>query len=120
MDGSSMTCEAGGEYLVTLRRLEGLRQEDVASALKVAERTMSRWENGSNRPSTKRARTLMKVLKGSLDSFLELWEDEKATRADAVSRAAADRETALLLEAIKTEDDLDALIRAYRQRHPRG
>jgi transcriptional regulator with XRE-family HTH domain len=91
MDGTFMSSEAGGEYLVTLRRLANMRQEDVAAAVPATDRTMSRWENGENRPSTRKARKLMKVLRGSLDSFLELWEDAKATRADAVSRAVADR-----------------------------
>lgn len=120
MDGVAMSAMAGCEYLVTLRRLADMRQEDLASAVKMTPRTVNRWENGRSRPSPKITRQLMKVLRGSVDSFLELWDDPVATREDAVARASSDREEALLLEAIKTDDDWETLIRAYHRRRGHG
>lgn len=73
---------------------EGLSQESLATHLKVAPNTISRWETGTYRPSVKDLERISRFFGVSINSFFpsDIGEDE--------------------------DENLKALLRAARQLHP--
>ena len=74
---------------------EGLSQESLATALKVAPNTISRWETGTYRPSLKDLERISRFFGVSIMSFLP-------------NEMVADDE----------DENLKALLRTARQLHP--
>ena len=74
---------------------EGLSQDALATALKVAPNTISRWETGTYRPSVKDLEKISRFFGVSIISF---FPSEMATDDD--------------------DENLKALLRAARQLHP--
>lgn len=74
---------------------EGLSQESLASQLKVAPNTISRWETGTYRPSVKDLEKISRFFGVSIISFFP-------------SELVGDDE----------DEDLKALLRTARQLHP--
>ena len=74
---------------------EGLSQESLATQLKVATNTISRWETGTYRPSVKDLEKIARFFAVSMISFLP---DEMANEDD--------------------DENLKALLRTARQLHP--
>jgi len=74
---------------------EGLSQESLATALKVAPNTISRWETGTYRPSVKDLEKISRFFGVSIISF---FPSEMANDDD--------------------DENLKALLRAARQLHP--
>ena len=74
---------------------EGLSQESLATQLKVAPNTISRWETGTYRPSVKDLEKIARFFGVSMISF---FPDELANEAD--------------------DENLKALLRTARQLHP--
>ena len=74
---------------------EGLSQESLATHLKVAPNTISRWETGTYRPSVKDLERISRFFGVSMNSFFP---------SDAVGE--------------DEDENLKALLRAARQLHP--
>jgi transcriptional regulator with XRE-family HTH domain len=74
---------------------EGLSQESLATHLKVAANTISRWETGTYRPSVKDLEQISRFFGVSINSFFP-------------SQMAGDDE----------DENLKALLRTARQLHP--
>ncbi len=74
---------------------EGLSQESLATALKVAPNTISRWETGTYRPSLKDLERISRFFGVSINSF---FPSE--------------------LTAANEDENLKALLRTARQLHP--
>lgn len=74
---------------------EGLSQESLATQLKVAPNTISRWETGTYRPSVKDIEKISRFFGVSINSF---FPDEMANEDD--------------------DENLKALLRTARQLHP--
>jgi transcriptional regulator with XRE-family HTH domain len=74
---------------------EGLSQESLATHLKVAPNTISRWETGTYRPSIKDLERISRFFGVSISSFIP---DEMVTAEE--------------------DENLKALLRTARQLHP--
>ena len=69
---------------------EGLSQESLATALKVAPNTISRWETGTYRPSLKELEQISRFFGVSMMSFLpdEMVGDDEDENLKALLRTA--------------------------------
>ena len=59
-----------GEFLAKLRKKQGLTQEDLAKRLSVSNKAVSKWENGTARPSIDRVQALSEILGVSIEELL--------------------------------------------------
>jgi|SRR5215213_1139141 len=82
---------------------EGLSQESLATHLKVAPNTISRWETGTYRPSLKDLERISRFFGVSLMSFFppELVDDDEDENLRALLRTARQLHPADLLELQK-------------------
>ena len=69
---------------------EGLSQESLATALKVAPNTISRWETGTYRPSLKELEQISRFFGVSMMSFLpdDMVDDDEDENLKALLRTA--------------------------------
>ena len=65
-----------GNHIYCLRTNMGLTQEELAEKLGVSNKAISKWENGSSRPSIKNLQMLSVVFDISLDELLMTGSDE--------------------------------------------
>ena len=62
--------------LEQLRAERGIRQEELAAALRVSRQTISSLENGRYNPSLRLAMDIAKVFGASVEELFEFTEDE--------------------------------------------
>jgi len=67
------------EKLIELRTAKGVTQEDVANALAVSNKTISKWENGASAPDLPMLIELSKYYNVSTDVLLGIAMEEKQT-----------------------------------------
>lgn len=67
------------EKLIELRTAKGVTQEDVANALAVSNKTISKWENGVSAPDLPMLIELSKYYNVSTDALLGIAMEEKQT-----------------------------------------
>ena len=79
MEGMEMNDYAFGNYLYGLRREAGLTQAELAWAMGVTNKAVSKWENGKAKPSTNIIRTLADFYGISVENLLELRNREDKT-----------------------------------------
>lgn len=61
-----------GENIKTARKAAGLTQKDLAEALGVYQKDISRWENNELTPNALTFGSICKILGASADELLEL------------------------------------------------
>ena len=66
--------------LSELRKEKGVTQEEVAMALEVSNKTVSKWESGSSAPDISMLAELAKYYNVSTDTLLGLAGEQKGTR----------------------------------------
>lgn len=59
------------DNLISLRKLHGLTQEDVADRIGVSRQTLSKWETGESVPDLQRGRALAELFGVTLDDLTE-------------------------------------------------
>ena len=69
-----------GNQLFALRKKAGLSQQQVASAVGVSNKAVSKWENGKTKPSTNALRKLSSLFHVPIETLLSL--REQATRPE--------------------------------------
>ena len=79
MEGMEMNDYAFGNYLYGLRREAGLTQAELARAMGVTNKAVSKWETGKAKPSTNIIRTLADFYGISVENLLELRNREDKT-----------------------------------------
>ena len=65
-----------GNKLYELRKEKNLTQEDLALLLDISDKSVSKWENGSSKPSITNLKKISSIFDISLDDLIEL-DDEK-------------------------------------------
>ena len=60
-----------GKRIMTLRKKNGLSQEELAEKVGVARQTISKWELGETSPDLKQAKELSKIFNVSLDELTD-------------------------------------------------
>lgn len=65
-----------GDKLYELRKKKNLTQEDLALLLDISDKAVSKWENGTSKPTIENLSKLSKIFDVSLDELIIL-EDEK-------------------------------------------
>lgn len=77
-----------GRFIASLRKEQGMTQEQLAERLGVTQKSVSRWETGKNMPDL----SLLKPLSAQLNiSVSELLDGEKSQKAEEISDEAIDR-----------------------------
>jgi transcriptional regulator with XRE-family HTH domain len=102
-----MGMEAVGAYLRILRDAEGLTQKQVASKIRVASKTIERWEAGEHEPTLTNLRPYVRLVRGSLARVLQMLLDKNFSVVAARDAAREDR-----ARPIDVAADEDALLRA--------
>ena len=87
-----------GAFLKTLRKEKNLTQEQAAEQLGVSNRTVSRWETGTNMPDIS---LLMEIAELYGVSIPELIEGER--KSEKMNKDYAESEKTTILKNIKTE-----------------
>ncbi|MBR2371015.1 MAG: helix-turn-helix transcriptional regulator [Clostridia bacterium] len=72
------------EKLVQLRTSKGVTQEDVAQALSVSNKTVSKWENGASTPDLSMLVELSRYYGVTTDTLLGLSEDKKQSTEEEI------------------------------------
>ena len=66
-----------GNKLYELRKKKNLTQEDVAILLDISDKSVSKWENGTAKPTIDNLKKLSNIFSISLDELLELEEEKE-------------------------------------------
>ena len=66
-----------GDKLYELRKKKNLTQEDLALLLDISDKAVSKWENGTSKPTIENLSKLSKIFDVSLDELIILEEDKK-------------------------------------------
>lgn len=85
-----MTNTKIGAFITSLRKAQGLTQEQLAEKLGVSNRSVSRWENGNTLPDFSLMQTLSIVLNVSLPELLAGQQLPKNTGAEECIRFASE------------------------------
>lgn len=85
-----MTNTKIGAFIASLRKAQGLTQEQLAEKLGVSNRSVSRWENGNTLPDFSLMQTLSIVLNVSLPELLAGQQLPKNTGAEECIRFASE------------------------------
>lgn len=67
--------------LTELRKAKGATQEELAEALQISNKTISKWENGTSAPDLKMLVALSRYYNVSTDTLLGLEDKENSTKA---------------------------------------
>ena len=68
---------ASGNKLYELRKKHNLTQEELAYKLKISDKAISKWENGSSKPSISNLKKLSEIYDMSIDQILLKEKEEK-------------------------------------------
>lgn len=105
-------------YLRVLRDGRGLTQAQAAVRAGIAPKTLERWEGGKNEPTISNLRSLVRVLRGSVDDAIYLLVRDEVTEADGREAAEAwlnlSDEEQSRVDSILTatpSDELDVLLK---------
>lgn len=82
-----MKLQAAGAYLRTLRSWHKLTQDDIAKALGVSSKQVSRWENGESDPSSTMLAAFCKLVHGSAIHLNALLTNPHVTELDGKNLA---------------------------------
>lgn len=90
------------EKIYTLRRKNGLSQEQLAEKIGVSRQAISKWEGGLSTPELDKLRALSEYFQVTIDELTEnqapgVSDDTAAKARDSVSRRAADSKIGLCL-----------------------
>ena len=66
-----------GNKLYELRKKKNLTQEDLAILLDVSDKAVSKWENGSSKPTILNLKKVSQIFDISLDELISIEEDDK-------------------------------------------
>ena len=67
--------------LTELRKAKGATQEEIAEALQISNKTISKWENGTSAPDLEMLVALSRYYNVSTDTLLGLKTEENSTKA---------------------------------------
>lgn len=81
-----MNQEKIGKFIAELRKKKGYTQEQLAEALGVTNRSVSRWENGKNMPDV----SLFQPLCNQLDITVKELLDGEASQEEDAERMSAE------------------------------
>lgn len=87
-----------GNYLCKLRKESGMSQSELAGCLGVTNKAVSKWENGTSKPSTEKLLALAKVFGLSLDdltSYLFAGEEKQITKIVITGGPCSGKTTAM-------------------------
>ena len=65
-----------GNKIYELRKKKNLTQEDLALLLDISDKSVSKWENGSSKPTIENLKKLSNIFEITLDELIEI--EEKA------------------------------------------
>ena len=66
-----------GNKIYELRKMKNLTQEDLAILLDISDKSVSKWENGSSKPSIENLKKLSNIFDVTLDELLEIEKKDK-------------------------------------------
>lgn len=75
------------DNLISLRKLNGLSQEELAEQLNVSRQTLSKYETGESLPDIERCKQLAEIFGVSLDDLVNY--DTAATGAERTAQGQA-------------------------------
>lgn len=75
-----MTDYKFGNRIYKIRTEKGLTQSDIAMSLGISDKAVSKWENGTAKPTIKNLRKLSDILDITLDDLLDTIQKEKITQ----------------------------------------
>ena len=73
-----------GDKLYELRKKKGLTQEDLALLLDVSDKAVSKWENGTAKPTIINLKKISEIFDVSLDELITLEEEKKKQKITKV------------------------------------
>ena len=73
-----------GDKLYELRKKKGLTQEDLALLLDVSDKAVSKWENGTAKPTIINLKKISEIFDISLDELITLEEEKKKQKITKV------------------------------------
>ena len=80
-----------GEFIKSLRKAKGLSQQEVADALLVTQKTVSRWENGEGIPDISIIKDVASFFEVSVDELLDGERKNKEQSSSTYKRKEIDR-----------------------------
>lgn len=93
-----MTAEQTGHKIAYLRREKGLTQRELAQALHITDKAVSKWERGLNYPDISLLEPLAQTLGSNVPALLGLEESEGEKVADALAQLSGEERQCLLRE----------------------
>ena len=66
-----------GNQIYELRKQKNITQEELALLLKISDKAISKWENGTSKPTIENLKKLAQILEVSIDDLLENTKKEK-------------------------------------------
>ena len=87
-----------GDKLYELRKKKNLTQEDLALLLDISDKAVSKWENGTSKPTIENLSKLSKIFDISLDELIVLEEEkekQKITKIVLTGGPCAGKTTAM-------------------------
>lgn len=87
-----------GDKLYELRKKKNLTQEDLALLLDISDKAVSKWENGTSKPTIENLSKLSKIFDVSLDELITLEEEkekQKITKIVLTGGPCAGKTTAM-------------------------
>ena len=87
-----------GNKIFELRKKKNLTQDDLAILLDISDKSVSKWENGSSRPTIENLKKLSNIFEISLDELIEVEEEEnkqKITKIVLTGGPCAGKTTAM-------------------------
>ncbi len=90
-----------GDIIKTLRKEQGVTQEELAAALNISAQSVSKWENGAANPDINYIPLIARFFKVSIDSLF-LWDSEDYTKEY--------KNNMEIQKQLLIEDDIDSII----------
>lgn len=87
-----------GNKIFELRKKKNLTQDDLAILLDISDKSVSKWENGSSRPTIENLKKLSNIFEITLDELIEIEEKEdnqKITKIVLTGGPCAGKTTAM-------------------------
>ena len=85
MQNKGMNATEIGKKLKTLRQKKGLKQSELAKALNVSDKLISKWETGISIPSTEFTLEICKFFNIDVNEFLGLYSTPSSSRKKILS-----------------------------------
>ena len=65
------------DKIYELRKKRNLTQEDLAILLDISDKSVSKWENGTSKPTIENLKKISEIFDVSLDDLIEIKEEKK-------------------------------------------